>query len=337
MLAARRRRREPDVERLGVLRRVDALGLEAGDALLDAVRHRRLGRLGAEAVDHGLQAVDLLGLQRRLLGPPRLVLGTRALVLAVGAPVLDDLADRRLGRAVEVEHAGDRLVEQFEVVADHEQRTLVLAQEAEQPFLGVDVEVVRRLVEAQHVGAGEQDAGQLDPATLPARQRADRLLQPGVGDAEAGGHRPRLALGRVAAVRAERLFGVEVPRHVALVGVLLHGDAQLLDADHLVVDAAAGQHVGDAAAAVEGGVDLGVLRQVPEAALAHHPAGLGFGRAAEHLEQAGLAGAVAADDAHLVARHHREAGGVDDESSPHFHRDRLGLEHPVQATGSRET
>ena len=61
-------------------------------------------------------------------------------------------------------------------MADHEQRAAVAAQEAEQPLLGVDVEVVRRLVEAQHVAAGEQDAGQLDAAALAARQHADRQL-----------------------------------------------------------------------------------------------------------------------------------------------------------------
>ena len=76
--------------------------------------------------------------------------------------------------AVEVEHAGDRLVEQLEVVADDEQRAAVAAQEAHQPLLGVDVEVVRRLVEAQHVAAGEQDAGQLDAPPLAAGQHADR-------------------------------------------------------------------------------------------------------------------------------------------------------------------
>ena len=103
---------------------------------------------------------------------------------------------RRLGGTVEVQDTGDRLVEQFEVVADHQQRTLVLTQESEQPRLCVDVEVVGRLVEAQHVGAGEQDPRQLDASPLATRQRADRLIESGVGDPESGRHRPRLALGR---------------------------------------------------------------------------------------------------------------------------------------------
>ena len=99
-----------------------------------------------------------------------------------------------------------------------EQRALVLAQEPEQPRLRVDVEVVGRFVEQQHVGAGEQDAGQFDAAALATRQRADRLIEPGVGDAEAGGHRPGLALGGVATVGAERLLGLAVAVDVALDG-----------------------------------------------------------------------------------------------------------------------
>src|SRR5690606_24026211 len=55
------------------------------------------------------------------------------------------------------------------------------------------------------------------------------------------------------------------------------------------------------------------------------------------------AGAVAPDDAHLVARHDGEAGRLDDESTTHFHRERLRLEHPSRlrswvvtaTTGSR--
>ena len=76
------------------------------------------------------------------------------------------MPDAVLAGSIEVEHAGDRLVEQVEVVADHQQRAAVGAQELQQPRLGVDVEVVGRLVEQQHVGAGEEDAGQLDAAPL---------------------------------------------------------------------------------------------------------------------------------------------------------------------------
>ena len=176
--AAGRRVGELHPQRAIALADVHALRLEADDALLLAVRHRRLGGLGPETVDDGLQAGDLLGLQHRLLRQALLVGGACGAVLAVGALVLDDLADRLLGRSVEVQHAGDRLVEQIEVVADHQQRAAVGAQELHQPHLGVDVEVVGRLVEQQHVAAGEQDAGQLDAPPLAAAQHADRQLQP---------------------------------------------------------------------------------------------------------------------------------------------------------------
>ena len=74
-----------------------------------------------------------------------------------------------------------------------------------------------------------------------------------------------LAVGGVAAVRAELLLGAGVAGHVALVGALLHGDAELLDALQLGVDAAAGEDVGDGGAAVEHAGDARVLRQVAEA------------------------------------------------------------------------
>ena len=169
-----------------------------------------------------------------------------------------------------MQDAGDRFVEQVEVVADHEQRTLVLPHVLEQPGLGVDVEVVGRFVETQHVGAGEEDPGELDAAPLAARQHAEREFEPIVGQPEPDRHRPRLAVGRVAAGRAEHLLGLEVPVDVSLVGVLLHRDAELLHPDDLVVDALAGQDVGDAGAPVEVTVDLRVLREIAEAALAQH-------------------------------------------------------------------
>jgi hypothetical protein len=98
--------------------------------------------------------------------------------------------------------------------------------------------VVRRLVEAQHVAAGEQDPRQLDPPPFAARQHPDREIDAILVDAEAGGHRSRFALGRVPAGHAERLLGTRVALDVALVGSLLHLDAQFLDPFQLLVDAA---------------------------------------------------------------------------------------------------
>ena len=98
------------------------------------------------------------------LRQPDLVGGPGLAVLGVGALVLDELG------LVEVQHPGDGLVEQVEVVADHQQGAAVGAQEAHQPVLGVAVEVVGGLVEQEDVAAGEEDAGQLHPAPLASRQ-----------------------------------------------------------------------------------------------------------------------------------------------------------------------
>ena len=175
----------------------------------------------------------------------------------------------------------------------------------------------------QHVAAGEEDAGDLDAAPLAAGEHADREVLPRRVEAEAGGDRPGLALGGVATVGAEQLLGPAVAGDGALVGVLLHGDAQLLDALDLGVDAAPGEHVGDRGAGVGGRVDPRVLGQVAEAALADHPPGGRLGLTAEDAEQAGLAGAVAADEADLVLGHDREVGPLDDEAAADRHGETL--------------
>ena len=112
------------------------------------------------------------------------------------------MPDLLVAASVEVEHAGDGLVEQVEVVADHEQRAAVVPQEAEQPLLGVGVEVVGGLVEQEQVGAGEEDADELDPPALAARQHAEREVEAVVGEAEAGGQAADVGVGPVAAVDA---------------------------------------------------------------------------------------------------------------------------------------
>jgi hypothetical protein len=51
-------------------------------------------------------------------------------------------------------------------------------QVAREPVDGLDVEVVRRLVEQEQVGAVEQQPREPDPPPLAARQRRDRRVHP---------------------------------------------------------------------------------------------------------------------------------------------------------------
>jgi hypothetical protein len=76
--ACSRGRREANMQRPIALADLDAIVLDAGDPLLDAVRHRRFGGLGTETVDDRLQPGDLLVLPRGNLGGTLLVLGTGA-------------------------------------------------------------------------------------------------------------------------------------------------------------------------------------------------------------------------------------------------------------------
>ena len=184
-----------------------------------------------------LQPLDLRLLARRELAPPFLVGLPGDEVLRVGALVFDQLT------VVEVQDPCDRLVEQREVVADDEQRAAERAQEVHQPFLGVDVEVVRRLVEQQQLVAGEQDARELDAAPLATGERLDREVEPVGRQAESGGDAANLRLGCVAARVAELLLGVRVRAHVLRRRVGVDRGVELGKAMRGAVEAAARQHV----------------------------------------------------------------------------------------------
>ena len=110
------------------------------------------------------------------------------------------------------------------------ERAAVGAQEVEQPVAGVVVEVVGGLVEHEQLAAREQDAGQLDPPALAARQHGDRPLDPVAAQAEAGEQAAGLGLGRVPAGVLERVVRPAPLGHQALVaGLGLHLEAQLLE------------------------------------------------------------------------------------------------------------
>ena len=146
-----------------------------------------------------------------------LALGQVGLVAAAVDP------DLLLGQ-VQLDDPGHRAGQELPVVADHHRRGAQPGDEPLQPLQPVQVQVVGRLVEQQHVVAGEQQRGQPGPGRLPAGQRGHRRVQrrrPGrrrrrltgplvqVGAAE---REPALQRGGVGVVgarlaRAERLGG----------------------------------------------------------------------------------------------------------------------------------
>ena len=129
----------------------------------------------------------------------------------------------------------------------------------------------------------------------------------------------------------ELLLGACVPRDVRVGRVLLEPQAELLEPDDRVVEPAPGEHVGQAGGVVGDRVELRVLRQVAEGAGVVHDARVGRGGAAEDPQQGGLAGAVAADEADLVAGADGEAGVLHEETAAHFDREPADLQHPPSA------
>ena len=101
---------------------------------------------------------------------------------------------RVLGRGVrvlvELEHARDRAIEERAVVRhDHRAAREIVVEEALEPVEAGEVEVVRGLVEEEHVEAGEQDRGEVGPRRLPARERGHLEVEDAFGQAEVGEHR----------------------------------------------------------------------------------------------------------------------------------------------------
>ena len=152
-------------------------------------------------------------------------------------------------------------------MADHHQAAAVALEVIAQPGHRVGVQVVGGLVEQHGLGAGEQDPGQLDPAPLTTGQGVQRLVQHPVGQAEAGGDRGRLRLGRVPAEHREPFFQAGVGADgVGRRGGVRSGHRRLgrPELGAQLVEPARGQHAVDGQHVQVPGTR--VLRQVPDSA-----------------------------------------------------------------------
>jgi hypothetical protein len=235
-----------------------------------------------QLVDEPLRLLDApLGLGRAGLGaaaqpldlPPhgvgqRLLVGRLPAQEVVAARQELAVASLRLEQAVgvrtvQLEHARGHVLQKIAVVAHDQAGPRPLGQQALQPEDPVDVQMVGRLVHQEDVGGGRQLSCDGQALAPASRQRVD--LRPSVG--EAG---PAKSLRQAA-------------RSVVLVDV---GQGRQ-------------HHVGDG----PGGRKDGILGDVTHAEAAAERAGAAVGRLEtdENLEEGGLAGAVGANEARLVA------------------------------------
>jgi hypothetical protein len=88
-------------------------------------------------------------------------------------------------------------------VGDHDDRRVELLELGLEPLERVDVEVVRRLVEEQQVGLRGERATERRARELAARERRQRAVEVGVGEAEVVQDRGRPVAPRVAAAVLE--------------------------------------------------------------------------------------------------------------------------------------
>ena len=158
----------------------------------------RLGRVALRPRDalHGP-----LALRPGPLDESRL-LGAVVLVVLLGVPAgdrteLDERVPsaRELGALarvlVDLENARDRAFEELAVVAHDDEPAGKIANVLLEAIEPVEVEVVGRLVEEQHVEAAQQDRGQRDLRGLPTRQHGHRAIEHVFVEPHVGGDRPR--------------------------------------------------------------------------------------------------------------------------------------------------
>src|SRR6266481_2404644 len=178
--------------------------------------------------------------------------------------------------AFECQDVGGDAVEEPAVVADDHGAAGEILQRLFESAQCIDVEIVGRLVEQQHVGAGFEHLRQMHAVALAARQRADLLLLVGALEIERGAIAARIDL---ALAKQDQL--------VARGDFLPHG---LLAVERVarLVDIAEMHAVADRDGALVRRLLLG-----------------------DHPEQRGLAGAVGADHADNAARRQLERQIID--------------------------
>ena len=286
--------------------------------MLDTALHLHgLRGLVAETLDEGLR---VLYLPLLVLPGPELLLPAflaQPDELVILHPVVVDAS------AGDFDGAGGDVVEEGSVVADQDDGVGPCGQELLQPLYRLDVQVVGRLVQQEHVGPAQEELGQLDAHAPPAGELARGPVEVCAGEAQP-------------LERALRLRPVVVtPHQVVAVGLVRELLDKLLVLRRLVVRTL-GQLLVQACDAVAQLVDVcesqfGLLHHRPLIAQHHHLGQIAYGALARHadrarrgrlqsgqnLEHGGLAGPVLAHQGDAVLT-------VDDEA--HVLEQRRGIE-----------
>jgi hypothetical protein len=275
---------------LEVERRIDVRGrdtLEPIERLQATLRLTCLRRLGAKPLDERRHVCDLallLLVERLLHGQPRCALHFESAVIA---------GVQRERRPLEVRDVRHCTVEEVTVVRYQQQRAAVCGEPLFEPDDGVEVEVIRGLVEQHQVGSTDQCLCEVQAHAPAAREVGDRAREITGSESEACKERGRAG---ARAVPVDRLDSrVQFGQRMTVVGRFCDGERAFGATEFLV----AVEHELDRRARQR----RRLLRNRGNAPVARYDAIAGFtvDLAAQQGEQARLARAVGADHADAPA------------------------------------
>ena len=155
-----------------------ALLLEAGDLRELRLRLLRLVLLVAEPLDEALEPGDV---DRDAVGDLPRRRRPRGLLLA---PLVPRAGEVVRATRCELEHRRRDGLEEPAVVGDEDDGRVDRLELALEPLEVLDVEVVRRLVEQEQVGAARERASERGARQLAARERPERAVEVVVGEPE---------------------------------------------------------------------------------------------------------------------------------------------------------
>ncbi len=201
---------------------------------------------------------------------------------------------------LDVDDPIDHAIEKLAVVGDEQQRPGIVAQPVFQPQDGVEVEVVGRLVEQQEIGAAHERLRHVETNPPAARERAHRTRFIRRGEAESMQEPPGPAASVIPADACKTCMQLTQPMAV-VAGFGLSDGA--LDGSQFRVTV---QHEFDRGRF--GGQQF--LRDVGESEVRWHleRAGIGLQLTADQRQETGLAAAVLAGNADLLAAEQTESG-----------------------------
>ena len=205
------RRRERELESLGG-GGIALDALELGELLHPRLRLARLGGLVAEALDEPFHARDLRALRGDRAAEGELAGG------ALLAPLVPAAGEVARSGALELEHRGADHLEEPAIVRHHDDSRVESQQRLLEPLQRGDVEMIGRLVEQQHVGAGGQRAREGGARELAPGEGGEGAIEVLLAEPQAARRRARALAPQIAAARLQSRLRPRVARQQRLVG-----------------------------------------------------------------------------------------------------------------------